>query len=570
MANQLEPPYGGTQYRNAFVDKQDSPTSSGTKEEKTFKNMMCTVFENTTAHGIPNILRSETTIGKIIWSLLFSIAVGFLIYQSKELVEKFLTYPVDVQLDIEYNSELEFPAVTICNINPIRVSKLENVSDPELQDSNKKKESDQCDGLPPEEENGPNDVGPVEEVEYQGWDYFISKPDAYETETMAREEMETLATLLSDQNLEERKKLGHQIKDLLVSCSWAGFACSHENFTFEYFNSFHGNCYTFNRKKDKISDFTTKRTKSSGPSSGLRLVLFIEQDEYLYDVSSSAGVRVVVHDQNRMPFPEDEGYFVPPGYHTSIALRKVKIDRISRSLRPCMSLEDTEDYVDHYSMYGVRYSQQTCTKTCYQQKLIETCKCYDVYYPNNETHLSIEEKTVRACDLSNHTEDECVEDFAKNFTYLSDGCPCEQPCRTISYNSDISMSYWPSKNYKENLKQSLFNFSKPLRRVLEDDCKDSESIRQNLLALDIYYQDLNFEIIKQSYTYTSIDLVGAVGGLVGLWLGLSILTVFEAVELCLNLSRFFFYKTILKSKSNLAKTPVGPTRKVNGNVFTMN
>ena len=37
----------------------------------------------------------------------------------------------------------------------------------------------------------------------------------------------------------------------------------------------------------------------------------------------TAGIRLVVHSQARMPFPEDEGITVSPGHSTSIGMRKV-------------------------------------------------------------------------------------------------------------------------------------------------------------------------------------------------------------------------------------------------------
>ena len=60
------------------------------------------------------------------------------------------------------------------------------------------------------------------------------------------------------------------------------------------------------------------------PISGLKLILNIDQDDYLPDMGESAGVRVVVHPQNRMPFPQDEGVLVGPGMLTSMGVRQVR------------------------------------------------------------------------------------------------------------------------------------------------------------------------------------------------------------------------------------------------------
>ena len=42
-------------------------------------------------------------------------------------------------------------------------------------------------------------------------------------------------------------------------------------------------------------------------------------------LSDAAGVRVIVHNQTEMAFPEDAGFSVNPGHKTSVALSKVGV-----------------------------------------------------------------------------------------------------------------------------------------------------------------------------------------------------------------------------------------------------
>ena len=67
---------------------------------------------------------------------------------------------------------------------------------------------------------------------------------------------------------------------------------------------------------------------------GLKLVLNSGQDEYVEALSAEAGARVVINSQNQMPFPEDQGFFVKPGYSTSIGMKKVKISLKGRIASP--------------------------------------------------------------------------------------------------------------------------------------------------------------------------------------------------------------------------------------------
>lgn len=59
---------------------------------------------------------------------------------------------------------------------------------------------------------------------------------------------------------------------------------------------------------------------------GLSLSLFIEQNEYIDRLAPAAGARVVIHDFDYRPFPEDEGFSVVPGHTTAVFLRKVRKD----------------------------------------------------------------------------------------------------------------------------------------------------------------------------------------------------------------------------------------------------
>ena len=50
--------------------------------------------------------------------------------------------------------------------------------------------------------------------------------------------------------------------------------------------------------------------------------IFINQQSYTR-LTDEAGVRVVLTDQSRMPFPFDEGFSIPTGFATSIGIKRV-------------------------------------------------------------------------------------------------------------------------------------------------------------------------------------------------------------------------------------------------------
>ena len=57
--------------------------------------------------------------------------------------------------------------------------------------------------------------------------------------------------------------------------------------------------------------------------------LNIEQKEYIPALSPDAGIRVLIHKRGTYPFPEDDGFSIPPGHMTSVALEVVSLLYIS-------------------------------------------------------------------------------------------------------------------------------------------------------------------------------------------------------------------------------------------------
>ena len=51
--------------------------------------------------------------------------------------------------------------------------------------------------------------------------------------------------------------------------------------------------------------------------------LFINQHEYVANLATEAGIRVLIHKRGSMPFPEDKGITIMPGRSTSVGIKQV-------------------------------------------------------------------------------------------------------------------------------------------------------------------------------------------------------------------------------------------------------
>ncbi len=75
---------------------------------------------------------------------------------------------------------------------------------------------------------------------------------------------------------------------------------------------------------------------SASVCAGLSMELFVEQHEYMAMLTDAAGIRLMIHNQSVMPFPEDLGLSIRPGTKTFVGMKRVmnlSILRISSSKR---------------------------------------------------------------------------------------------------------------------------------------------------------------------------------------------------------------------------------------------
>ena len=85
----------------------------------------------------------------------------------------------------------------------------------------------------------------------------------------------------------------------------------------------------------------------------------INQEEYLRAGNELAGVLLLVHSPDMMPFPEDDGIMLLPGIFSIIGLRLNKIQRALPPVGECMRNDiDTMDINVYEELYSSKYSKK--------------------------------------------------------------------------------------------------------------------------------------------------------------------------------------------------------------------
>ncbi|CAB4011245.1 Amiloride-sensitive sodium channel subunit alpha, partial [Paramuricea clavata] len=200
----------------------------------------------------------------------------------------------------------------------------------------------------------------------------------------------------------------------------------------------------------------------------LTLDLFIEQGQYIQELSEEAGVKVVIIESNQHPFPYQEGLAVSPGAATAIALRKEVVQRVDRfSNKSC--IDDSENFDSIYNEdVPLAYTIQSCLDTC----------------------LSSKSKCNQAIQIYNETQRKSLN-------------------RTQKFQKSV---------------------------------KTKDDFKKDFLRIKIYFEELNLIQIHQEFSYSITTLLSDIGGQLGLWVGLSVITFAEVGDLLLSVIMLAFSK----------------------------
>lgn len=527
-------------------------------QNRTARQIYDEFCEETSFTALTRIHKAQHFYKKIAWLLVCIFTVSYLSVQCYWLFVKYFQYPIEVKVELKSVPKMEFPSVTICNLNPLRRDMMwegpfQNIAgsmfthkdDDTLYDGYKDKlqqEMEEVNDTRMFDDNFDFDnemETQMKAEEFNRWKMLENNTEMaqkfygeMDESFMAKFAYSDTAANMSDS---EVIKYGHQIENLIMTCTWKGMRCSPQNFTYTR-NTKYGNCFTFNSKDNGREILTSDY---AGPLMGLSLELNIEQDQYVSSLSNEAGVRVMVHKRGTYPFPEDEGFSIPPGYKSSIGITQTEIIRLPPPHADCGDRGDGVDNL-YTENFGTEYTKQTCLKSCYQEIFQEKCGCVFSYY--------YVPKGVNICGFQ-----------TANMTCMSDGCTsvletcssrCPSPCRDRQFEFTMSMSKWPSEQFKEQLIRRL---GKMNSQFLDEDRK--EKSEDTLAKLEIYFKDLVYEQVEQQKAYETENLISDIGGQLGLWLGLSAITIGELIEFFVSLFRLITARMI-RPKKECDKHPI--------------
>ncbi|CBY38389.1 unnamed protein product, partial [Oikopleura dioica] len=486
-------------------------------DEKRQSIWITTLYEcsgSSTLHGISNICYAgRIDLKKIVWAVVFVAAVGFFATHTLEAIQRFRERPHTTIIDeLESEEPMDFPALTICNLNSNRLSKLT-----------------------------------VDDIYHIGFiNGLITKNRTYSpflqpntgkmlSETLKKKIAQVVNGYQSPyaqfDMFEYSDRTGHEFNSVVVDCKYRGESCKGDDFWTTVFTR-HGKCLTFNNPADSEN---VVKTLKGGIDNGLEVLLNLEQEEYIPvwsdndELSVEAGFKVQLHSQQEPPFLHELGFGISPGFQTLVATQEQRVKFLPPPWGVC---DDNNSKEDH--KYFQNYSISACRITCETKMVLAKCGCRMVHMP------FLPEESPRFCQPNQW---ECADEELDNLTSKDNSkCVCATPCDVRRYSKDRV------KNKRHFLNETFEYLSAKY-------AKPQNYIRKNFAKLNVFFEALNYEKIEQKKAYEFGALLGDIGGQMGLFIGGSILTLLEI---------FNYFHDIIKDKTRRRKPSLSSTKSVSG------
>ena len=259
-----------------------------------------------------------------------------------------------------------------------------------------------------------------------------------------------------------------------------------------------------------------------GVRNGIEIKMFIPGNDY---------VNVIITDNKFKPgFNQMDNLAIKKKTKTFLSLKKIVEKKIAEPYSQCRIISDLAIYKEIVNS-NKNYTREYCITLCICKIWAEMCFCYcPSFNDNNHYNQSCYSTNSRECRNNGLKSREKDKAFCENL------CPSE--CETTKFElSTQSFAYDEGELIEE---QKNFNASSYTNQYTNDS--------SNILTLQLYFAYLEYTQISQIIKTTVPDLVSIIGGTLGLFLGLSLLSFVEILDFLLEAMYILIDRFKIKQK----------------------
>ena len=502
--------------------------------------------QHTSVPTISSIGKSESRRMQCLWTILFAVSFGILIYQGHVIIKHYFDYPVKTTVWTE-TKEVPFPWVTVCSSSPIQSLLMERasaISQGRLEEFDKEFPLD-------DQEN--KTLMNILAMKLSQMNISVEA----DVMLQARMYLSFNSLLYSQIGLEMMGHMGLQWEDVVVHCSYSLIDCTKKEYFSRNIDSHFFNCYTFEAWRSTGSDWIL----FSGDHASLRLVIYSGRKSNIKkspdNFYPNDGIRVILHSPNTVPHPQDSGYDVLPGTSLILTTKPQTFRRLSHPYGQCKNRV-------HTSKTNQTYKQPSTE--CLVMKVLETtaknCKCRDTipaqwltiaYNSTLESCFKVTNLSKSEWENANDSEsfqvewskkEKCVKKSRSVMSLQPKICHplCNETIFDPSVHTLPGMTADNADETWEGARQMMednYNHSgypKKWQNLVRLGLMErSISNKHGLVHISVKLEDKVAIQIIESPAYSYDQAMSDLGGQLGLWIGVSVMALFELIPLFYNL-----------------------------------
>ncbi|CAI5439889.1 unnamed protein product [Caenorhabditis angaria] len=396
---------------------------------------------------------------------------------------------------------MDFPAVTVCNFNPIKKSYVQKL-------------------------NSSGDLS-IETLDYlmeTNTDVMVLYSNLNRSTV---EEMNQKAEAYMDAHKDFNvinflNSSGYECEEMFVRCYFGGthFDCC------KYVESkilSLGKCYTIDFSLH-APDWMHKQV-SSGVEAGLQIIVdahleeVLDNDKQYEDILFSDiyenGFRYYIHESNRDPELASEGISVSPSRTVYSAIKKTTHNLLQLTRwGNC-----TDSWPLQYSSTNLPYTSIACRSLCLAQYFYEQCGCSPFTYNiDGQKPMCTPYQTITCMDSKMAQK----LDQGLEFIDLPNCTECHIECDSIKYESYNS--------YGDGFKKESLEWLRSMSNHSEN------HIIKNVAIINIFFMEMFYTSYSQVQAMSLTEMLSDIGGNMGLFMGISVITITELILFCVKIT----------------------------------
>ena len=272
-------------------------------------------------------------------------------------------------------------------------------------------------------------------------------------------------------------------------------------YEYQYYFYFNKACLTINNVKINSSEFF--KINKGGISFGLEIAVYLPNSTY---------VSVLITDnQIKLGFNQLENLYATILSETNFKIKKYVDKKLPSPYNKCVATSDSPLYKEIVES-NTTYTQEYCLTLCGCKYLTRVCNCscpslYEI------TEFS------KLCSLN-----KCYQTELKRFNFTQ---KCNYLCSLECEKTNFEISAQSFQNSAEAIPQAFSDIIKRPLNLLNLSQNEQNYIVNRSFIVRIYYESLTYTETSQVPKTTFPDIVSIVGGTLGLFLGLSLLSFIE-------------------------------------------